>query len=148
METIDISKYRPHDVESEKASNSYLMSLLAIMVGAPLPIINLLATFIFYIANRKATPYVKWHCTQALLSQITMFFINAVSMSWTLRIFFTDLRITDNYIGYMITAIFFNLFEFLITLIAAIKVRKGYHMEWVFWGELTNSVTTNQIPVR
>ena len=38
--------YEPLEHEFEKASNSYLMSLMAIIVGLPLPIINLIATFI------------------------------------------------------------------------------------------------------
>ena len=42
---------KEHD--HEQASNSYLMSLLALMVGFPLPIVNLIATAIFFLGNRK-----------------------------------------------------------------------------------------------
>ena len=68
--------YQPHDSEMERASNSYLMSLVAVIGGLPLPIFNLLATFFFYLGNRKSTSYVKWHCTQALISQLGLFFFN------------------------------------------------------------------------
>lgn len=145
MEIITLNNYRPNEYEKEKASNSYLMSLLAIMVGAPLPIVNLLATLIFFLANRKSTAFVKWHCTQALLSQVTIFIINAIALSWTLRIVFSDLVVSDQYIGYILTAALFNLFEFIITLIAAIQVRKGYHVKWLFWGDLTNSLVSEKI---
>ena len=52
---IQIKKfsYEPGEHEAEAASNSYLMSLIAIIVGLPLPIVNLIATFIFYLGNRK-----------------------------------------------------------------------------------------------
>lgn len=143
--TIDIARYSPAEYECERASNSYLMSVVAIMVGAPLPIVNLLATFFFYMANRKSTPFVRWHCTQALLSQITIFIINAISITWTLRIIFTDLVVTDLYVGYVITVILFNLFEFIITVVAAIKVRKGKHVEWIFWGTITNGILGNTV---
>ena len=43
--------YEPSEHEAEKASNSYLMSLIAIIAGLPLPIINLLATLIFSTAK-------------------------------------------------------------------------------------------------
>ena len=43
--------YEPGEHESEKASNSYLMSLIALIAGLPLPIINLIATLIFYLGN-------------------------------------------------------------------------------------------------
>ena len=41
--------YKPTEHETEKASNSYLMSLVAVVAGLPLPIINLLATFFFFL---------------------------------------------------------------------------------------------------
>ena len=39
--------YKPAEHELEAASNSYLMSLLAVMAGLPFPIINLLASDVF-----------------------------------------------------------------------------------------------------
>ena len=36
--------YVPGEHEAEKASNSYLMSLIAVIAGLPLPIVNLIAT--------------------------------------------------------------------------------------------------------
>ena len=65
--------YKPNDSELERASNSYLMSLVAVIGGLPLPILNLLASIFFYLGNRKSTPFVKWHCTQALVSQLGLF---------------------------------------------------------------------------
>ena len=47
--------YKPDDYEAEKASNSYLMSVVAVIAGLPLPIINLVATAIFFLGNRKGT---------------------------------------------------------------------------------------------
>lgn len=45
------------DSELEKASNSYLMSLTVALVGLPFPIVNLIATIIFFLAHRKATSH-------------------------------------------------------------------------------------------
>ena len=67
--------YQPLDHELEAASNSYLMSLVAIIVGVPLPIINLFATLIFYLGNRRSAYFIRWHCTQALLSQASLFLV-------------------------------------------------------------------------
>ena len=127
-------------MEREKASNGYLMSLLAVMVGLPFPIVNLLASLIFYFSNRKSTLFVRWHCTQTLLSQLTLLVVNAIGFSWTMSILFGDNTLSNKYIGYIITIILFNLIEFIFTISAAIKVRKGIHVEWWFWGALTNMV--------
>ncbi len=83
MITTKDFQYMPGEHETEKASSSYLMSLLAIVVGLPLPIINLIATIIFYLGNRKGTYYVRWHCTQALLSQLSVLIMNSVAF-WCL----------------------------------------------------------------
>ena len=107
------------DQEFEKASNSYLMSLLAIMVGMPLPIVNLIATFIFYLGNRKNSYFVRWHCTQALLSQIIVLCINSAGLTWTLKIIFTEMEVTNLYIGYIITVAIFNVTEIIATIYAA-----------------------------
>lgn len=143
--SINIENYKPNDTEKEKAANSYLMSLVAIMVGLPLPISYFLPTLIFFLSNRKATHYVKWHATQALLSQVTMFLINTTGFIWTIQIIFYSTQLSDKYIAYVITLVCFNLFEFIITLMAAIRVRKGQHMEWLFWGAITNKLIGDQI---
>lgn len=130
--------YLPGEHEAEKASNSYLMSLIAIIAGLPLPIINLLATLAFYIGNRKGTYFVRWHCTQALLSQLSLLFINSFGFWWTISIIFSDEKISGHYIAYIFSVFLFNLFDFFATIFTAVKTRKGLHVEWFFYGPLTN----------
>ena len=130
--------YRPTDHESERASNSYIMSLIAVMVGLPLPIINLIATLIFWLGNRKSAFFVRWHCTQALLSQASLLFINSAAFWWTIGIIFSSKEIDNSYIAYIITVLFFNIIEFIATIYTAIQTRKGIHVEWWIYGELTH----------
>lgn len=135
--------YVPSDHECESASNSYLMSLIAIIIGLPLPIINLIATIIFYLGNRKSTYFVRWHCTQALLSQLSMLFINSTAFWWSISIFLTDEVISSDYIAFLIAALIFNLIEFVWTIYTAIQTRKGIHLEWWFYGPLTHVFCKN-----
>ncbi|WP_293871876.1 DUF4870 domain-containing protein [Flavobacterium sp.] len=132
--------YKPGEHEREKASNSYLMSLVALIAGLPLPIINLLATFFFYLANRKSTYFVRWHCTQALFSQMALLGINSASFWWTVSIIFTDEKVSNKYFAYIFSVILFNLLEILSTIYAAIQVRKGKHVQFFFFGNLTNLI--------
>ncbi|PSR09130.1 MAG: hypothetical protein DA408_12655 [Bacteroidetes bacterium] len=132
--------YEPGEHEAEAASSSYLMSLIAIIVGLPLPIVNLTATLIFYLSNRKSTYFVRWHCTQALLSQLSLLFINSFGFWWTISIIFTKETITSEYITYIIAVIIFNFTEFIATIYTAIQTRKGIHVEWWFYGLLTNLI--------
>lgn len=136
--------YKPKEHEAEIASNSYLMSLVVIIIGLPLPIVNLIATFIFLLTNRKSGYFVRWHCTQALLSQVTTFFINSAGFWWTVSIIFTEKTITGSYIAYIITVIIFNVLEFVATIYTAIQTRKGMHVSWWFYGALTNLICKNK----
>jgi hypothetical protein len=138
MTTTQIFGYKPVDSELERASNSYLMSLVAVLGGLPLPIVNLLASVFFYLGNRKSTLFVKWHCLQALFSQLGMFLFNTVGFWWTISIIFDDKKATNQYISYMITIVIFNLIEFIATLYLAIQTRKGKHIEMYFFSDITN----------
>jgi uncharacterized Tic20 family protein len=144
MIQIKLFSYKPSEHETESASSSYLMSLVAIVAGLPLPIINLIATFVFYIGNRKSTYFVRWHCTQALLSQLSMLFINRYGFWWNVSIIFTEETVTGNYFGYIITTLIFNLTEFIATIYTAIQTRKGIHVEWWFYGTLTNLICKSE----
>lgn len=138
MNSVKEFSYKPREDEFEKASNSYLMSLIAIMVGLPFPIVNLIATFIFFLGNRKSTFFVRWHCVHALVSQFSLLFVNVISVSWTLSILFSTNTITNAYISYVLSVIIVNLIEFIATIHTMVKVRKGYHIEWWFFGRLTH----------
>ncbi|MCL3781447.1 hypothetical protein EMN47_13735 [Prolixibacteraceae bacterium JC049] len=143
---INVAKfaYEPGEHEAEKASSSYLMSLIALIAGLPLPIINLLATLIFYLGNRKGTYFVRWHCTQALLSQFSVLFINSYGFWWTISILFSSQCITNSYISYIIAIAIFNITEFIVTIYTAIQTRKGIHIEWWFYGNLSNLICKPQ----
>lgn len=132
--------YVPGEHEAEKASNSYLMSLVAVIAGLPLPIINLIATFFFYIATRKDTYFVRWHCMQALLSQASLLFANSVSFWWTISVIFGDENLSNLYIAYMITIVLFNVTDLIATIHTAIQTRKGKHIEWWLFGDITNLI--------
>lgn len=131
-------RYTPNESESEKASNSYLMSLVVLMVGLPLPIINLAATFFFYLANRKSPYFVRWHCIHSLVSQFSVLLINSFGFWWTISILFGDEQVTNRYIAYLISGFLFNLLDFIATLHAAVKTRQGIHVEWWFYGNITH----------
>ncbi len=132
--------YMPNEHEAEKASAGYLMSLVAVMLGLPIPIINVFATLFFYIANRKGTYFVRWHTTQALLSQLSLIFVNSYGFWWTISIVFGSESVSNNYISYMLVVIIFNLSEFVATIYTAIQTRKGLHVHWWLYGDITDII--------
>ncbi len=137
---IEEFHYTPQEYEMEKASNSYLMSVIAMIAGMPLPIINLIATLVFWSANRRGTHFVRWHCTQALLSQITLVLMNGVAFWWVMLVIFSNLGVSNTLFAYLVTVLIYNVTEFIATVISAAKTRKGKHIKWWFYGPLTDII--------
>jgi hypothetical protein len=120
-----MSNLKPIEYECEKASQSYLMSLVSIIIGLPLPIVNLFATFLFLLLNRGESFFVRWHCWQALVSQLILFFLNSSLFWWTVSILFTDEVLSIKYFIYLGVILIINIIEIITTIYAAIEVRKG-----------------------
>lgn len=126
--------------DKERASNSYLMSVVAIMAGMPIPLINLLATLLFLFAHNKGTYFVRWHCYQAFISQLFLFLVNTTTFWWTMSILFADNTPSNSYFAYLVMAISFNILEFIGTVYTAVVTRRGVHLSWWFYGDVTDLI--------
>lgn len=133
--------YKPNEYEAERASNGYLISLIALMGGIAIPVINLAATFFFYISNRSKPYFTRWHCTQVLLSQAVLFLLNSTASCWTLLILWSRHILTDAYIAFLIILLIYNICLFAFTIFSAVYTRKGKHVKWFFYGSLTDIIT-------
>ena len=129
---------KPHEHELEAASNSYLMSLLVAMIGLPFPIVNLIATIIFFLANRRQTYFVRWHCMQALVTQLPLFCTNSILFWWTVRVLIGWTSLSSFYFAYLFTVLLFNFIDFIATIHTMIAVRQGKQVEWYVYGPLTH----------
>lgn len=138
--TINFSPREITEDEREYASNSYLMSLFALFVGLPLPIFNLLATIIFYLGNRKSTKFVKWHCTQALISQFSIFFFNTAAFWWTIALIFQHKEMSNSYFAYLILVFVLNAIEIVSTIYTSVQTRKGIHVRWFLFSDITDNL--------
>ena len=118
------------DDEAESASNAYLLSLVLLVGGAPLPILNLLASVIFYFGARRSSPFVRWHCTQALVGQLLLIPVNSTFLWMTLGLLFGHRELDDFYVGWGLVMLALNAAELIASIYAAIKVRQGVDVRW------------------
>lgn len=153
MET-DIKPY-----EAEQAANAYLMSVVAVIAGLPLPIINVLASLLFFAAKRKSPYAVRWHSLQSLLGQVIVMPFNSLAFWWTFRIFFSHLDMLDHnlhigkefltfaspaYWAYMCFALLLNIFEFIAVIATAVAVRKGKNIRWFGIAAITDVLCSKE----
>jgi uncharacterized membrane protein len=131
---------QPHEIgerEKDDAMGSYLMMFAAMAVGLPLPILNLIASVIYYFLNKGKSRFVKFHCLQALLSQIPTTLCNAVLLFWTIRIFYYhSAEVTTAYKGYALAVLIINLSYIIFSLVASAKARKGQMYYMLLFGPI------------
>ncbi|MES2484780.1 MAG: hypothetical protein V4581_02375 [Bacteroidota bacterium] len=145
-----------HPVEYEKASNAYLMAIVSVIAGMPLPVINVLASIGYYMAQRKTIYFVRWHCIQAIIAQAIMIPFNSVAVAWTLAIFFKNNNPGNSledifgysslmyYWMYILFVVVFNIVEFFSVVITAGQVRKGKNVRWFLIANITDSLTSKE----
>lgn len=148
-----------HPYEYEQASNSYLMAVVGVAAGLPLPIVNVFAGFIYYLAHRKSSYLVRWHSIQAVLGQLLLIPFNSVAFAWTIGILFrSDLvwqkdhieefnlvkEIPTGYWLYLFFIILLNITEFIIVIYTASKVRKGHNIRWFGIATITDSLCSKE----
>lgn len=153
----------PH--EYEQASNSYLMALIAIMAGVPLPIINLIASAGFYLASRNSTYFVRWHSIQSALGQLFLLPFNSIAFAWTLQFVISSgylgtwhnwqpdsiHRLSLNYpatfsyyLIYILFIVILNILEFAVTIYTASRVRDGQNVRWFLLATITDRLCSKQ----
>jgi uncharacterized membrane protein len=122
--------------EKEDAMGAYLMMFAALGAGLPLPMINLIASVVYYYVNRNKSRFVRFHLVQSLWSQIPVTLLNGVIIMWTIRNFVFQQDFTQLYFGLVIAAVLINLVYVIMSVYAAVLARKGNIYYFVFFGKL------------
>ena len=144
LPTLDPNKLTEREMES--ASTAYVLTLMVVMVGLPLPIINLIACIGYYFSIKSKSFFIRYHAMQAMTSQAFIIMMNSVAVSWTLKIIFTDTRYSKIYFGYVVTVILFNLADYIMNISSAIRARKGKLFSFIFFGKLSYMLTKKYLP--
>ena len=129
--------------EKEDAMGAYLMMFASIAAGLPFPIINLIASIIYFYINKAKSRFVLFHAFQSLVSQIPVTILNAALVFWAIRIFFFEPELNDPFKGYLTMVIIANIIYFIFSLIGAFRARKGRFFYFIFFGRLSYQYAYN-----
>ncbi len=122
--------------EKEDAMGAYLMMFAAWGIGLPLPLLNLVAAFIYFIVNRKTSRFVAFHSWQSLASQLPVSLLNVGAVAWLLAILFTGFHFTAAFFVYLIFTGLVNVLYVVWSIIALVKARKGQMYYLPLFGRL------------
>lgn len=125
--------------EKEKALAAYLMMFATAALGLPFPLLNLVASVIYYYFIKESSRFVRFHSLQSLISQIPISILNGILVIWTIRIFLKFEVLGDFneiYWGYLISLVLFNIIYIVFSLIAAFKAYNGRMYYFMFFGRI------------
>lgn len=138
-------EYAQREQDAEQASNVYIMSLITFAAGLPLPIINVISTIIFFIGSRRESAFVRWHCMQALLTELITLPLNSIAFWWTVNLVFFEAQITNSYLVYVFLVILLNIVELVAAISAAIRVRKHYDVRWFLVSDIADMLVKERV---
>lgn len=130
---------QPEEIETrerEDASGAYLMMFATTALGLPLPIINMIASIVYYFVNRSKGRFVQFHALQSMYSQLIVTAINSYLVIWAIVNLVDNNPFTNYFWGLAIAAGIFNLIYFIFSIIGAVKAHRGRFYYFVFFGRL------------
>lgn len=122
--------------EKEDAMAAYLMMFASLAIGLPIPLFNLVASFVYYLVNRKTSRFVAFHALQSLLSHIPIVLLNAGLVAWLVVILASAARFTPGFFWYLLFTAALNALYIVISIIALVHARKGRFYYFPLFGRL------------
>jgi len=118
---------RPDELSSRErddAMGAYLMMFASLGLGLPFPLINIIASAVYYFVNRKTSRFVAFHALQAFLFHIPVSLLNAATLVWLIVTLVKGIFPASFFVLCFITAVF-NVVFIVYSLIALVNARRG-----------------------
>jgi uncharacterized Tic20 family protein len=131
---------QPHELsnrEKEDASGAYLMMFATTALGLPLPLINMIASVVYYFVNRSKGRFVQFHALQSMYSQLIVSAVNSILVIWAVSNFVKSNPFTNIFWGFAIAAGVFNVIYTVFSIIGAVRAYKGRFYYFFFFGRLS-----------
>jgi uncharacterized membrane protein len=123
--------------EKDDAMGAYLMMFASLAMGLPIPLLNLIASVIYFLVNRKTSPFVAFHAFQALLTHIPVVLLNAGVVAWIIANVATHASFWAWFFWYLFFTILVNVIYIVWSIVALISANKGRFFYMPFFGRLS-----------
>jgi len=113
------------------------MMFASLAVGLPIPLLNLIASVIYFFVNKKTSAFVAFHALQALLSHIPVVLLNAGVVAWIIVNIATHAPSWAWFLWYLFFSILVNLTYIVWSIVALINANKGRFFYMPFFGRIS-----------
>ena len=111
--------------ERDDAMAAYLMMFASLAIGLPIPLVNLIASVIYFLVNRKSSPFTAFHSLQALLTHVPVVLLNAGAVGWLIGILVSQAGFHAGYFWYLFFTVLVNISYMVWSIVALIHAHKG-----------------------
>ena len=122
--------------EKQKASLAYVISLVVLIASVPLPLAGFLGTLGYAKVQEKYSNFVKYHCWQAVFSQLLVLIFTSIFWGWSVQILLTSKEFTQEYFYFAGFLFVFILIESIFAIVSAYQIEQGKHPKWWIIGNL------------
>ena len=124
--------------EKDDAMGAYLMMFASLAIGLPIPLLNIVASVIYFFVNRKSGRFVAFHALQALLSHIPVVLLNAGVIGWLVGILVTPPHdaFGPSFFWFLFFSVLANLAWIIWSIVALVHARKGHFIYMPVIGRL------------
>jgi uncharacterized membrane protein len=133
---------QPADIsqrEKDDAMASYLMMFASWAIGLPLPLVNLVASVVYYVVNRKGSKFVAFHSLQSFLSQVPVSLLNAGVVGWGIGLLVKGDAAQGlwPFLGYVFFVVAINILYIVFSIVALLQANKGRFYYLPFFGRMS-----------
>jgi len=111
--------------DKEDAMGAYLMMFASLAIGLPIPLVNVIASVIYFFVNRKNSLFAAFHSLQALLTHIPVVLLNAGTVGWLIGNLVVKDGFVPGFFWYLFFTILANLAYIIWSIVALVRARKG-----------------------
>ena len=111
--------------EKEDAMAAYLMMFASLAIGLPIPLVNLIASVIYFLVNRKTSLFVAFHSLQALITHVPVVLLNAGLVGRLIANLVTQAGFAPPFFWYLSFTILVNVAYIAWSIVALVHARKG-----------------------
>ncbi|MGE0076568.1 MAG: DUF4870 domain-containing protein [Bacteroidales bacterium] len=123
--------------EKQDAMGAYLMMFATTAIGLPLPVVNMIASIVYFFVNRSKGRFVQFHSLQSMYSQLPVSILNSYLVIWAIVNVTKEHSFSNVFWGLLFTAGIFNLVYFIFSIIGAVKAYRGQFYYFLFFGRLS-----------
>lgn len=111
--------------EKDDAMAAYLMMFASWAIGFPLPLINLIASLVYFFINRRTSRFVAFHSLQSLLFHIPVVCLNSGAVAWLIVLLATSFHHVGDFLIYLVFTALVNLLYIILSIVALVWARRG-----------------------